>query len=172
MAQTYTLAATGITLAANKVILGAFNGAGSGRILRIYRVWVLNNQVAAVTGVVNTVQFLRTTTGSGGTAITPLKHDSSSENFPAQIVVSSNQSSTQTDLIARLFWSSDEPAAGTLTNDELQTMPAMNLIFDVGYNDSNIEPIVCREGFGVALVNITSTVGVVDVFMEVTLAST
>jgi hypothetical protein len=171
MAQTYTLSAAGVTLAANKVILGAFNGTGSGRILRIYRVWALNNQVTAVAGVVNTIELRRITTGSGGVAITPLKHDSTNESFPAQIVVSTNMSATQTDLMARAFWSSDEPAAGAITNDELQTMPAMNLIWDVSYNDSNIEPMVCREGFGLALVNITSTVGIADVFFEVTLAS-
>ncbi len=172
MAQTYTLSATGITLAANKCILGVFNGSGSGRIVRVYRVWCLNNQVAAVTGVVNTIELRRTSTGSGGTAITPVKHDSSSENFPAQVVVSSNQSVTTSSLFIRQFWSSDEPAAGTISTDEILTIPAMGLIWDVAYNDSNVQPLVCREGEGAALMNITSTVGIMDVFMEVTLEST
>lgn len=172
MAQTYTLSATGITLAANKCILGVFNGSGSGRIIRVYRVWAANNQVTAVTGVVGTIELRRTSTGSGGTAINPVKHDSNNENFPAQIVASSAQSVTTSSLFLRTFWSSDEPAAVTISLDEIMTIPAFTKIWDVSYSDTNIQPIVCRENEGLALMNITSTVGIADVFMELTMEST
>lgn len=171
MAQTYTLSATGITLAANKALLGVFNGSGSGRIVRVYRVWCLNNQVTAVTGVSGVLELRRITTGSGGTAITPVKHDSNNESFPAQVVSASNMSVTTSSLMIRSFWSSDEPQAGVISLDEIQTIPAMNLIWDVGYSGTNVEPIVLREGFGLALMNITSTVGIADVFFEVTMES-
>lgn len=172
MAQTYTLSATGITLAANKALLGVFNGSGSGRVVRVYRVWVLNNQVTAVTGVVGVLELRRITTGSGGTAISPVQHDSNNESFPAQIVAASNMSVTTGDLIIRSFWSSDEPQAGTISIDEIQTVPAMNLVFDTAYSGTNVEPIVLREGYGLALMNITSTVGIADVFFEITMEST
>jgi hypothetical protein len=48
MADTFTAAATGATFASNKSMLGLFNGAGSGRVLRVYRIWCLNNQTSAV----------------------------------------------------------------------------------------------------------------------------
>lgn len=172
MAQTYTLSATGITLAANKAILGVFNGSGSGRVVRVYRVWVLNNQVTAVTGVVGVLELRIITTGSGGTAVSPVKHDSNNESFPAQIVAASNMSVTTENLIIRSFWSSDEPQAGTISVDEIQTVPAMNLVFDTAYSGTNIEPIVLRENYGLALMNITSTVGIADVFFEVTMETT
>lgn len=171
MAQTYTLSATGIALAANKTLLGIFNGSGSGRVVRVYRIWCLNNQVTAVAGVVGMLELRRITTGSGGTAITPVKHDSNNESFPAQIVASSNMSVTNENLMIRSFWSSDEPAAGTISIDEIQTIPAMNLIWDVAYSGTNVEPITLREGYGLALINITSTVGIADVFFEITMES-
>lgn len=171
MAQTYTLSATGVTLAANKALLGVYNGSGSGRIVRVYRVWCLNNQVTAVTGVVGVLELRRITTGSGGTAITPVKHDSNNESFPAQVVVSSNMSVTTSSLMLRSFWSSDEPQAGVISIDEMQTVPAMNLLWDTAYSGTNVEPIVLREGYGLALMNITSAVGIADVFFEVTMES-
>jgi hypothetical protein len=171
MAQTYTIPALGISILAGKSLVGLYNGTGSGRIVRLYRAWVLNNQVAAVAGTISRLELRIITTGSGGTAITPVKHDSLNENFPAQIVTSTNMSYTNSDLVLRTLWSSDEPAQATSSADELETIPALNIIWDVEYHQSTVEPIVCREGYGVSLNNIDATTGIVDVFFEVTLAS-
>jgi hypothetical protein len=80
---------------------------------------------------------------------------------------------TTSDLFGRVLWVSDEAVASATTTDKdaMQLISPLNVVWDTGYNDSNIEPIVCREGQGVSLQNITSTVGQADVFMEVTLAS-
>jgi hypothetical protein len=174
MAQTYTIGATGVSFALNKCLLGVFNGSGSGRIVRVYRAWILNNGTTAVTGVLTNIELRRTSAGSGGTAITPLKHDSTSESFPAQINVATNQTVTTTDLFRRIVWSNDEATANaTASLDELETLVPLNCIWDVGYNDANVTPIVLREGQGLALVNIGNTsVGSADIFFEVTLAST
>ena len=173
MAQTYTLAAPGVSFALNKCMLGIFNGTGSGRIVRLYRVWVLNNGVAAVTGVLTNMELRRSTSGSGGVSITPTKHDTANETFPAQVEVASNQTVVSSDVFRRIVWSNDEATANVAaTIDELETLPPLNLIWDVGYGDSNIEPIVCREGQGVCLINTGNTaVGSVDVFFEVTLTT-
>ena len=172
MPQIYTLSAVGVTLPANKVLLGFFNGVGSGRIVRLYRVWVLNNQTVAIAGALTTLELRRTTTGSGGTAITPVKHDSQSESFPAELVTSSNMSVTTTSLLMKSIWSADEPAQGTISIDELQTIPSLNMIFDTSYTDANVEPIVCREGYGVCLLTtVANATAIADVFMEVSLAS-
>jgi hypothetical protein len=166
MAQTYTIAAVGVGFALNKCMLGVFNGAGSGRIVRIYRVWTLNNGTAAVTGVMTNFEMRRTSAGAGGSAIT-------SEAFPAQIIVSTNQTVTTTDLFRRTTWSNDEATGNAACSmDELETLPPLNCIWDVGYGDTNVEPIVLREGYGLAVINTGNTaVGTVDVFFEVTLAA-
>jgi hypothetical protein len=174
MAQTYTVAATGIASALNKSMIAVFNGSGSGRIVRVYRVWMLNTQPSAITGALNTMELRRTSAGSGGTAITPTKHDSTNESFPAQVVVSTNQTVTATDLLRRWIWSTDEPAAAAaVTIDELETMPALNLIWDVGYGESAVEPITLREGYGLSVqCTGSSATGTADLFFECTLAST
>jgi hypothetical protein len=171
MAQTYTIFKADVTFAPNKCLIGLYNGSGSGRIVRVYRVWALNNQITAVTGAITNLELRRLTAGSGGTAITPFKHDTNDESFPAQIVVATNMTFTPTDLLTRVLWSTDEPAINVLTIDELQITTPLCTLWDAGYADSSVEPIVCREGYGVALTNIGATVGQVDVFMEVTLAS-
>lgn len=173
MAQTYTIAAPGIAPAANKSMIAVFNGSGSGRIVRLYRAWLLNNGTTSVTGVVSLMTLSRITAGSGGNAITPTKHDSGNENFPAQIVVANNMTVTTSDIFRRWIWSYDEATANTAaTLDEFETLLPLTTVWDVGYGETNIEPLTCRETYGVSIQNVTNTtVGTVDLFMEVTLAS-
>ena len=172
MAATYTIATTGVSFAANKSMISVFNASGSGQIIRLYRAWILNNQTAAVTGVLTNIELRRITSGSGGSASTPQKHDSTSASFPAQIVAGSGLTVTTTDLFRRIVWSTDEPVANaTASIDEFQCIVPFNCVWDVGYNDANVEPIVCREGEGVSIQNIGATVGVADFFFEVTMAA-
>lgn len=174
MAQTYTAAAIGATFANNKSMLGIFNGSGSGRIARVYRIWVLNNQTAAVTGVLTTWTLRRTSAQSGGTAITPTKHDSTSEAMPAQVLIATAATPTLTaDAALRAWvWSNDEPAVSSGTSDEFETLIPLNCVWD-STGDTTIEPIVLREGQGITVQHSgSSAVGVCDVFVEYTLANT
>jgi hypothetical protein len=173
MAQTYTAAAIGVAFGNNKSMLGIFNGSGSGRILRIFRVWVLNNQTAGVTGVLTTWELKRSSAQSAGTAITPTKHDTNSESMPAQVAIATGATVTQTsDVALRAWvWSNDEPAASSATSDELECLVPLNCVWD-STGDSNIEPIVLREGQGLDVRHSGSTtVGICDVFVEYTLAA-
>jgi hypothetical protein len=173
MAQTYTAAIIGATFASNKSMATVFNGAGSGRVIRVYRVWVLNNQTAAVTGVLTTWTLRRTNAGSGGTAVTPTKHDTASEAMPAQVVIGTGCTVTATgDQPLRAFvWSNDEPAASTGTSDEFECLVPLNCVWD-STGDSNIEPIVLRAGEGITVQHTgASAVGICDVFIEFTLAA-
>lgn len=173
MAQTYTAAAIGATFASNKSMLGIFNGAGSGRVARVYRVWVLNNQTAAVTGVLTTWTLRRSSAQTGGTAITATKHDTASESMPAQVLIATGGTVTLTgDVALRAWvWSNDEPAVSSGTSDEFETLIPLNCVWD-STGDANIEPITLREGQGISVHHSgSSAVGVVDVFVEYTLAA-
>lgn len=172
MAETHTAAAIGATFASNKAMLGIFNGSGSGRVLRIYRVWVLNNQTAAVTGVLTTFSLRRTTAQSGGTTVTPVKHDTASATLAAQILAATGPTVTLSDIFRKFMWSNDEPAASTGSSDEFETLVPLNCIWD-STGDTNIEPIVLREGQGIAVNHDgSSAVGLCDVFIEFTNAAT
>lgn len=174
MAATHTLAGVGVTFANGKHMLSLFNGAGSGRVLRVYRAWMLNNQTAAVTGVLTTMALRKTSAQSGGTAISPVKHDSASASLVAQVLAAAGATVTNTaDVQFRTWmWSNDEPSASTATNDEMECLIPLNCIFDAT-GDSNIEPITLRPGEGVTMQHSgTSAVGVADLFIEFTDAAT
>jgi hypothetical protein len=170
MAATYSICAPGVTFASGKSMLAVFNGVGSGVVLRVYRAWMLNNQTAGVTGVITTMALRRTSAQSGGTAVNATKHDTTSANLPAQVLIAQGATATDTadpDFM-RWMWSNDEPAASTLTSDETETIPALANVYDAT-GDSNLEPIVLREGEGCNIRHVGSTaVGNADMIFLIT----
>lgn len=175
MAATFTLTSAGTTFGNAKHMLSIFNGAGSGRVLRIKRIWLLNNQTTAVTGVLTTFALRRTSAQSAGTSVVPTKHDTTSANLPAQVLSATGATVTNTgDSPVRTFmWSNDEPAASSGTNDEFECLVPLNCVWDSATGDTDIEPITLRPGEGLTVQHTGSTtVGVVDIFIEFTDAAT
>jgi len=171
MAATHRAVQTGITFAATKHMLSLFNGSGSGVVLRVYRIWCLNNQTSAVTGVFTTFEVRRSTTQSGGTSVTPIKMDTSSSSLPGQVLCAHGATVTaaSTDLFVRLGWSNDEPASAAATNDELESIPSLMEVLAAGIGSSDLEPIVLREGYGITVYHPGSTaVGNMDCIIEFT----
>jgi len=171
MAATYTAGFIGVTFGNAKHMASIFNGASSGVILRVKRVWVLNNQTSGVTGVLTSFALRRTSSQSAGTAITPTRHDTTSATLPAQVLVAAGAtvSNTADVELRRWVWSNDEPAAGTGTSDEFQCLVPLNCVWDSATGDSDIEPIVLRETQGLTVQHTgSSTVGVMDIFIEFT----
>lgn len=178
MAQTYIVCATGVGWSTStKVLFSLFNGSGSGRIVRISRIWVLNNQITAVTGILENYYLYKLTGNvSGGTPtiLTPIKLDSSNENIPSQIVCATgNTTNGSGDILMRYFFSGDEPAVGTFSMDELEQLISLNCIWNLGYGNSNIQKLTIREGEGISLYQtaIASSVGTIDIFVEFLLSN-
>lgn len=174
MASTFTAAGIGVTFGNTKHMLSLFNGAGSGRVLRVYRAWVLNNQTAGVTGVLTSFAMRRTSAQSGGTAVAPTKHDSASSSLPAQVLCAAGATVTNTgdNQLRTWMWSNDEPAVSSATSDELECLIPLNCVWD-STGDANIEPITLRPGEGITLQHTgSSTVGLCDLFLEFTDAAT
>lgn len=175
MAATFTAGGIGVTFGNGKHMLSLFNGASSGRVLRVKRIWVLNNQTSGVTGVLTTWAVRRTSAQSAGTSVTPTKHDTNSSNLVAQVLCATGATVTNTgDVQLRTFvWSNDEPAASTGTSDEFECLVPLNCVWDSATGDTDIEPITLREGQGVTVQHSgSSAVGIVDVFIEFTDAAT
>jgi hypothetical protein len=172
MAATYTLAVQGTAFALNKSLASIFNGLGSGVVIKIKRIWPLNNQTIAVTGVLALLELRRTSADSGGTAVAPTKHDTASVTLPAAVRAGTGATVTPTADVPfrRVMWSNDEPLVSTLSNDEIECLPALTCIFDAATGDPDVEPIVLRPGEGITLTNTTNTaVGVIDVLIEFTI---
>lgn len=171
MAATYTIVAQNVAFAANKSMISVFNGSGSGKVIRVYRIWALNNQLVAVTGVLTNLEIRRITASSGGTDLASLvaKHDSTSAALPSQVAVATNATVTPSTLFRRVLWSTDEPAANAaVTMDELETIVPLACIWAMGYADTAVEPITLREGYGVAVLNTGGAIGQADFIMELT----
>lgn len=177
MADTFLVAANGIPFTAvNTSHLALFNASGSGKILRVYRVWVTQSaQDVAITGSQQLLGLNRITaiTASNWT-IAPVPYNSGAASVPSQVSAGSKFTVTTSDLFRRIAWSSDERTIQASTIDEFQNVPGLAYMWDVGYSDANVEPIVCREGQGVSIQNIGYTAtapanaGYLDAFIEFT----
>lgn len=167
MAATFTASFVGITFASGKTMGNLFNAAGSGAVMALTRAICLNNQTSAVTGVLTTMDLRRLSASTGGTTVTPAKHDTASASLPAQVTCASGSTDTPTDTFRRFMWSNDEPAVSSATNDELECIVPLNEIWNSAVNDAAVEHIISRVGEGVAVRQVgTSAVGILDTFLE------
>lgn len=174
MAATWIASIQGIAWTATKVAGYVLNAAGSGVVVRVYRCWLTSPQITTVTGATNhIVQVQRMTAVTTATTVTPVAYDTASTALPAQVTAGSAASVTAGTNLERFYFPCDEVAlpsvAASWTN--LFALFPMALVFDAGYGDNSVgcEPIVCREGQGLALVCSTGgTVGTYDCQLEFT----
>lgn len=169
MAATWRATGAAIAYANAKDMLNVFNATGSSRIIRAYRAYHFNNGTGAVTGVLTTMQIRRITAASSGTTVTPVKHDTNSSALAAQTTCGTNQTVTGSDIFRRYLWSNDEPTVSGATQDEWELLVPNCEVWNAGYGDSNIEPIVCRQTQGFEIYHSgSSAVGTADLEIEFT----
>lgn len=171
MAATWTAYFPGIAFAATKNMAAILNG-GS-RVLRIRRCGFLNAQSAAVTGVACYGEIRKYTGASlsGNTPVTPISHDSTTGAL-SSVTCASAGTVAGTEVgsgpLRRYFWSSDEPKLSTAQNNEMEAFPMLNVQWDAGYGDSNVEPVSIRANEMFCVYNITGAAGLLDVWIEFT----
>jgi hypothetical protein len=172
MAKTYTASALGVAFASNKSMLGILN-AHATRKVKIYRVWTLNNQTAGVTGVLTSMQLRKISALTGGTAVTPVPHDSANTSFDltsVTCVTGGTATDTADTAIRQVVWSGDEPSVSSATSDELECIWPLMCIFDATGN-SNIEPFTLNTNEGLHLRQPgANAVGIMDVVFEFTVS--
>ena len=171
MAQTFTAYYQAVAFAASKNMAAVLNGHAS-EILKIRRCGLLNAQTAAVTGVLCQLEARAYQTGSPGltapTAVTPTSHDTTN-TAPTTATYGHAGTIAGTALtLRRVFWSSDEAAISTATSDELETFVPLNVIFDAGYGDSNVQPLTLRQNQMFLVFNTTGAAGLLDTWIEFT----
>lgn len=171
MAQTFTAYYSGVAFAATKNMAAVLNSHAT-EILKIRRVGLLNAQTAAVTGVLCAIEFRAFFAGSPGltapTAVTPTSHDSTN-SAPTTATYGHAGTIAGTPLtLRRIFWSSDEAAISTATLDELETLVPLNIIWDAGYGDSNVQPLTLRQNQMGMVYNVSGAAGLLDTWIEFT----
>ena len=166
MANTWTALTTAVAFAAGKNMLAILNGGA--RVLRIRRIIFVNVQTVAVTGVLCTGEVRRYTGAgiSGHTPVTPVAMDTGNSALISVTVGTAGTPTGTATALLRYIWSSDEPAVGTGTWDEWETL--LGLVWDTGYGDSNLQALTLRQNEMLCIYNTAGAAGLVDVFVELT----
>ena len=169
MAETWRSVALGVTFASGKSMLDIFQAGAGIRVYRVRRAYQFNNQTAAVTGVLTTMRCVRITAASVGTAITPVAHDTNNAALPADLTSGTGRTVTETDILRQYLWSNDEASVSGSSMDEWELMVPFAEVWNAGYGDAAVQPIVCRPGQGFHIKHQgTSAVGVCDLEIEFT----
>jgi hypothetical protein len=173
MAATWRATSGAVAYASSKDMLNVFNATASTRIIRAYRAYWFNNGTTAVTGVITTAQCRRITAASVGTAVTPVKHDTNSSALNASTTCGTNQTVTGSDIFRRFLFVNEEPVVAGTTQANWLTLIPFAEVWNAGYSDTNVEPIVCRATQGFELFHSgSSTVGTADLEIEFTDSAT
>lgn len=169
--QTFTVYNSGVAFAATKVMGGVLNSHAT-ELLKVRRVGLLNGQTAAVTGVLCNLEMRLSTAVSSWTpaaAVTPTAHDSTnSAPTSASYGNGGAITATNTFTLRRTNWSSDEAAVSAATMDEMECIVPLNIIFDAGYGDSNVQPLTLRQNQMGYCFNNSGAAGLLDVWIEIT----
>jgi hypothetical protein len=107
------------------------------------------------------------------TAVAPAAHDSANSALSTVTAGHSGTPGGSTGVsIRRIFWSSDEPSISTATSDELECFVPLNVVWDAGYGDADVQKLAIRTGESFLTYNTTGAAGLVDTWGEFTDAAT
>ena len=162
------------TLNATPKYMMAIRNAGA-KVLKIQRIMFMNYSVGAVTGILaagNIDRYTGSTSVTAGTTVTPVAKDGNNTALDTVTIVHSPTAVGGTPAtFRRWLWSTDEPAVSTVTLDELQAITGGWVMWDVGYDNANLQPLTIRNG-EMLLVQATAysstAAGVVDIYIEFT----
>jgi hypothetical protein len=169
--ETWHASSQTVAFANAKHLIDLFNSSASAKTIKIFRIWVYNNQLSAVTGVLSALQVKRTSASSGGTTITSVAHSLGNTALNANTTVGTGRSVTAGAIFRQILWSTDEPVVTTLDMDSLLTLIPFCEIWSIGYGDINVQPLTCRasNNEGITLQQPGSNAaGTCDVEMEFT----
>lgn len=145
--------ADAVALAANKHHFSVFNGTADKMVI-LRKLYQINNQLSAVTGVALRFSAFRSTAQSAGTAITPVAADLD-DTLPVGITVATGATVTNSSLLFPYITQNDEmTAANTAVSNYLSQYS--NLLLE----SNEMKELRLRPGQGFTIQQITSsTVG-------------
>lgn len=152
---TWYVLADAVTPAANKHVISAFNDVGSGVVLELRKLFIINVQLASATGVALRHDVKKATAHSGGTAITAQAADSDNAALPTEVTFRTNGTVTEGSLLFPLSFNNDEAGA-------TQAFPSTQLLAGINWaiEGPEVQGLRLREGEGLTIKQITSsTVG-------------
>lgn len=134
-----------VAFAATKSMIGIYNGGSN--VIKCYRFCIFNTHTVAVTAALTAMQIRRLTALSGGTSITPVKHDTGSGALDT-VTMAHGGTATGTDIFRRFLWLCEEATTTGTTQANWEVLIPVGIVFFPTGGDSNLEPIVCRANYG------------------------
>ena len=164
--ETWYAYADAVAFVANKHHISIFNASGSGKIIRVVKLFAINLQSAAVTGIIDRFDFKKITASSAGTTITAEAADTNNAALPAQVTIRTNGTITEGNVLFPWLASSEEETAVVgLSRSMFQQWS--NIIPE----GEEIQEPTAREGQGFTMKQITSsTIGSFGWLMVFTVA--
>ena len=150
---TYYALADAVTCAQNKQVISILNDTGSGKVVALKKLFIINTQLSTVTGVAIRSDVKRATAHSGGSTVTPVSADSANATLPAQITVRSAATSvTESTLLFPLTYTNDEVGA-------TQAFPTAQLMAGLNWfpEGAEVQEVSLREGEGLTIKQITNS---------------
>ena len=150
---TYYALADAVAFAANKQMISIYNAVGSGQMVVLKKIYLINVQLAAITGVAVRQDIKRfSAVHTAGTAVVPIPCDSNNPTLSGSITVKTGATLTDVTLLFPLTFANDEVGA-------TQAFPSVQLQAGINWfvEGSEIQEIRLREGEGLTVKNITST---------------
>lgn len=173
MTATYRATSQVVATASGKSMIDIAQDTGGSRVVRAYRIYMFQRRTGATTGALSEFAVYRQTVGAsapaGGSTITPVLHDTNSAALAANVTAGTDRTITDSDIFRSFIWSTDEASVGGANMEEWEIFVPFAEVWNAGYGDSNVEPIVSRAGEGVHLKHVgTSTAGQVNLEIEFT----
>lgn len=150
--DTYFAYVDAAAFAASKHHFTLFNAAGSTAVVKLRKLFAINLQSVAVTGVFVRFDVKRCSAVSAGTLVTPEKADSSNAALPAQVTVRTGGTVTEGNLLFPWITSNDEETAVPGLSKAL-FQQSVNVLLE----GPEIQELACRAGEGVTVKQITAT---------------
>lgn len=153
--ETWVAYANAVAFANGKHHITVMNDAASGRLVKVRKLFAVNLQTAAITGIVQRFDIQRCTSSSAGTVVTPQPFDNSNAALPAGVHVRTGATVGGGVLMYPWITSSEEEIATTPVSKAMMQQ-WMNIIPE----GTEVQEHNLREGHGLTVLqNINSTVG-------------
>lgn len=151
--QSYLVIAENCAFANLKQHISIFNGSGSGKVIRISKLF-MTNMLANVTvsGGIRRLEVKKITACSSGIDITPLKHDISNDDIPSQILIKTEATVSEGALLFPLIFPDDEMLL-TQNSAAQQIFSGINWIPE----GIEIQEVTLNETEGITIKQITSS---------------
>jgi hypothetical protein len=150
MAATWVSQAT-VAFASAKSMLAVQNGGA--RVMRAYRYCIFNTQTTGVTAALSIMSIRRLSALSSGTAVTPVAHDTGSSALTSITSVHGGTATAEATF-RRFMWLMEEATTTGVTQANWEVLIPVGIVFFPTGGDTNLEPIVFRNGKGTDIFNV------------------